>query len=168
MALSILLLAGAGLCVKTFTNLRGMPLGFRPDGLLLFTLDPPRTLYPEDRLPALLRAVQDRLAAIPGIQSVTFSQNNGESVVGSQFFETMGIPILEGSAPDEHGSAKQAVVNEAFVRKNFRNEDPIGKTIGSGVDKYQIVGVCADWHFERLRDPIQPALYSPFGGIRDD
>ncbi|HEV8414391.1 MAG TPA: ABC transporter permease [Bryobacteraceae bacterium] len=164
-ALSIVLLAGAGLCVRTFTNLRGMPLGFRPDGLLLFTLDPPRTLYPEDRLAALLRALQDKLAAIPGIQSVTFSRNDGERVVGSRFFETMGIPIVEGSALDEHGSVKQAVVNEAFVRKTFRNEDPIGKTIGSGVENYQIVGVCADWHFERLRDPIPPALYSAFGGI---
>jgi predicted lysophospholipase L1 biosynthesis ABC-type transport system permease subunit len=77
----------------------------------------------------------------------------------------MGIPILEGSALDEHGSAKQAVVNEAFVRKNFRNENPIGKAIGSGGETYQIVGVCANWHFERLRDPIQPALYSAFGGI---
>jgi predicted permease len=131
-ALSVLLLAGAGLCVKTFTNLRSIPLGVQPEGVMLFTLDPPRLRYPEDRIGALITELQERLNAIPGVSSATYSGggagtlggqsslnfrripvnpaeakpgvDNGAvaSDVGSRFFETMGIPILYGRAIDEH------------------------------------------------------------------
>jgi ABC-type antimicrobial peptide transport system permease subunit len=166
-ALSVLLLAGAGLCVKTFTNLRGIPLGFRPQGILLFSLDPPRLRYPTDRVGALLTQVQERLSALPDVQSASFSRNNtGETFVGSLFFETMGIPILSGRVLNEHDSANSppvAVVNQAFERRFFPGENPVGRTLkGSGDVTYQIVGVCANWHFERMRNVVGPAFYGAF------
>ncbi len=190
-ALSVLLLAGAGLCVKTFTNLRNMPLGFRPEGVLLFTLDPPRLRYPADRVGALLTQLQERLSAIPGVQSATFSgtragtavaTGNQEPVqtfdtyaratnVGSRFFETMGIPILYGRAIDEHDTLngpQAVVVNQEFGRHFFKQENAVGKTFKDSSNvTHQIVGVCADWRFDRLRDPFQrlrdpiyPTLYN--------
>ncbi len=178
-ALSVLLLAGAGLCVKTFTNLRNMPLGLRPEGVLLFTLDPPLLRYPADRIGALLTQLQQRLSAIPGVQSASFSgtragtavaTGNQEPVqtfdnyaratdIGSGFFETMGIPILYGRAIDEHDTLNRpnaVVVNQEFARHFFQQENSVGRTFkGAGNVTYQIVGVCADWRFERLRDPFQ-------------
>ncbi len=186
-ALSVLLLAGAGLCVKTFANLRGTPLGFKPEGVLLFTLDPPRLRYPVDRVGALLTQLQEHLSAIPGVQSATFSGSrtgtavatgNQEPVqtfdsyaratdVGTRFFETMGIPILYGRAIDEHDRSSgpsalvAVVVNREFARNFFQQENAVGRTF-KGADNvtYQIVGVCANWRFERLRDPIHPTLYN--------
>jgi len=183
-ALSVILLAGAGLCVKTFTNLRNMPLGLRPEGVVLFTLDPPRLRYPSDRIGALLTRLQQRLSAIPGVQSATFSGSrsgtriatgNQEPVqtfdtyaraidVGSRFFETMGIPILSGRAIDDHDTLNRSnavVVNREFARHFFSQENAVGRTFKGADDlTYQIVGVCANWRFERFRDPIHPTFYN--------
>jgi predicted permease len=132
-ALSVLLVAGAGLCVKTFANLRAIPLGLRPDGVMLFTLDPPRLRYPADQVAMLMTALQGQIDAIPGVSSATFNAGGGGTLaqsssqthrivvnpgntkpgvddvaygsdVGSRFFETMGIPILYGRAIDDRDS----------------------------------------------------------------
>jgi predicted permease len=188
-ALSVLLLAGAGLCVKTFVNLRNMPLGFKPQGVLLFTLDPPRLRYPAERIGALLTQLQQNLSQIPGVRAVAFSGSRAGTAVstdnpapvqtfdpyaraldvGSGFFETMGVPILQGRGIDEHDTrngldvsvANAVVVNQEFVRHFFPQENALGRTF-KGADNltYQIVGVCADWRFERLRDPMHPTFYN--------
>jgi predicted permease len=186
-ALSILLLVGTGLCVKTFANLKNKPLGFRPEGVLLFSMDPSTVRYPADRVGALFTELQEHLNAIPGVQSATFSgTRRGTGVdtgkaspdgtiktdapavdVGSRFFETMGIPILYGRAVDGRdamGSAvNQVVVSQEFARRYFQDENPVGRTFkGSDKVTYQIVGVCADWRFENLRDAVPPTFYSAF------
>jgi predicted permease len=179
-ALCVLLLVGAGLCVKTFANLRNIPLGFRPEGVLLFTVDVPRLRYPADRIGALLTELQEHLAEIPGVQFATFSSTRaGTGVatgnqavptgyvratdVGSGFFQAMGIPILYGRAIDEHDTLnglRAVVVNQEFARVSFQQENPVGKTFRTSDNvTNQIVGVCANWRFERLRDPIYPAFY---------
>ncbi len=183
-ALSVLLLAGAGLCVRTFTNLRNMPLGFQPQGVLLFTLDPPRLRYPAERIGGLLTQLQERLSSIPGVQSATFSGSRaGTSVsianqptvqtfdnyahavdVGSSFFQSMGISILSGrgiDARDTPNAPDAAVVNQEFARHFFPDRNAVGRTF-KGADNvtYQIVGVSADWRFEHLRDPIHATFYS--------
>ncbi|MBZ5576930.1 MAG: ADOP family duplicated permease [Acidobacteriia bacterium] len=184
-ALSVLLLVGAGICVKTFVNLKNVPLGFQPDGLLLFSLDPPRLWDPAESMGVLLTGLQKNLSAIPGVQSAAFSASRAGTaiagqnqkgdrtfdayvrvtVVGSHFFQTMGIPILQGRAIEErdsHRNALQAVVvNREFARHFYSDQNPLGQTFkDSGDVTYQIVGVCADWRFEHLRDPIRSAFYS--------
>ncbi len=176
-ALSVVLLVGAGLCVKTFTNLKNASLGFEPEGVLLFSLDPPRLRYPEERMGALLIEIQEKLSAIPGVSSATFTGNGRGLVVnpreakpgvnnyapgdevGSRFFETMGIPILYGRPLDEHDNAnglRAAVVNREFGRFFFGQENAVGRTFKIYDDvTFQIVGVCADWRAERFRDPIR-------------
>ncbi|MBV9744097.1 MAG: ABC transporter permease [Acidobacteriia bacterium] len=186
MALSVLLLAAAGLCVGTFVNLKNTPLGFRPRGLLLFSLDPPRVSYPAERMGVLLMKLEDRLSAAPGVVTATFSASrsgsrialNGRNWdrtfdsyaratdVGSVFFDTLGIPILYGRAIDSRDRApglRAAVVNQAFARHFFQTENALGKTFRASNDAaYQIVGVCGDWRAEQFRDPIRPAFYGAF------
>ncbi len=181
--LSIFLLVGAGLCVKTFTNLRNMPLGFRPEGVLLLSLDLPRLSHPAGRIGELLTDLQDRLSAIPGVESATFTGSpGGISVgpgdrkpaqtfasyatflnVGSRFFETMGIRILSGRAIDQHdlpSGPRAVVVNQEFAGRFFHGENSVGKTFHDSDNvTYQIVGACADWRDDRFRDPIRPAFY---------
>lgn len=180
-ALSILLLTGAGLCVKTFANLRRVPLGFQPKGVVAFSVDPPRLSYPPERLSGLPDRLRERLSTIPGVASATFSGATGYTLVelpnhlpqsvatagvGSRFFETMGIRILQGRAIDERdhaGGLRAAVVNEGFARIFFHAENPVGRTFaGSGHAVWQIVGVCADWRVDRLLNPATPAFYSAF------
>jgi predicted permease len=196
-ALSVVLLAGAGMCVKTFTNLRAVKFGIQPKGLLLFSLEPPRASYPENQIGPLLTRLQRAIHEIPGVQSATFADNGGGAYigvghrqpetkfashapamgVGSQFFETMGIPILYGRAIDEpdHVNGPQAVVvNREFARHFFNRENAVGMTFlgldgSGGSDRtpkspeavlYQVVGVCADWHLDWLRDPVRASFYS--------
>lgn len=179
--LCLVVLVGAGLCMKTFTNLRKMPLGFEPKGVLLFSLDPPRLRYPAGRIAELLQKLQQQLSAISNVESASFSGGRASTYlvsargpffatgVGARFFNAMGIPILSGRAIDERDNRKgiqAVVVNRQFAREVFPNENPVGKTFnGSDYDgshpvAFQVVGVCADWRLERLRDPIRPAFYS--------
>jgi len=155
-ALSTLLLIGAGLFARTLVNLSRTPLGFRSDHMLLFRLNPPRTRYSDTKMTELYRQLEEKLAAIPGVRSVTMSNIaiigdghsgstfhvSGEPVpqeavrvqtnsVGVNFFSTLGIPILQGRGFDAHDtptSPKVAVINRALARQFFPNEDPIGKS----------------------------------------
>jgi predicted permease len=156
-ALSTLLLIGAGLFVRTLVNLSHRPLGFRADHILLFRLSPPRTRYTDVQMVALYRQVEEKLAAIPGVRLVSMSNIaiigdghsgstfhvSGEPVpqeavrvqtnrVGVNFFQTMGIPILQGrgfNPQDTPTSPTVAVVNRTLARQFFPNENPIGQTI---------------------------------------
>jgi predicted permease len=148
-ALSMLLLVGAGLFVRTLMNLNGSHLGFRPDGILLFSLQPPRTRYAEPKDLAFYHRVEERLRAVPGVDAVTLSDitliSNGISdrdftpdglpkkpteeeqsalvmSVGQDFFSTMGIPIIAGrafSSTDTETSPFVAIVNQRLVKEFF-------------------------------------------------
>ena len=194
--LSLLLLVGAGLFVRTLANLKSANLGFRPERILLFTIDPPRTRYAGDGRKALFSRLEEQIAAIPGVQSVTLSQDalvaNSRSTtkfrtpgremkpgdgdkgwlneVGDRFFETMGIPILAGrslDARDRANSLPVAVVNQQFVRNFFPDTEPLGKAIVNGDRTYRIVGICGDARFDQIRSPVPPTFYRPFTQAKD-
>ena len=155
-ALSAILLIGAGLFVRTLTNLNHIPLGFRADHLLLFRLSPPRSRYTDAQTAVLYARLQEKLAAIPGVRSVAFSNiaiigdgHSGDSfhvtgrpadnqpfrvqtnTVSADFFSTLGIPILRGRAFTAHDTAAAplvAVINQALAQEFFPRQDPIGLT----------------------------------------
>jgi predicted permease len=187
--LSVLLLIGAGLFVRTLSNLRSVSLGFRPERVVLFTMDPPRARYVSHARKALFERLDQAIGAIPGVDAASLSESallsGGSSQtrvgpdgrtpgpkdeafvnnVGSRFFETMGIPIVVGRSFDEHdreSSPPVAVVNQRFVREFFPNGNPIGRTIRNGNLLYEIVGVCGDTPFGRIRAPIPPTFYRHF------
>jgi predicted permease len=187
--LSVSLLIGAGLFVRTLSNLRSVSLGFRPERVVLFTIDPPRARYVDHARKALFERLDQAVGAIPGVEAASLSETpllsggssrtrvgpNGRTAgpkddawvnnVGRRFFDTMGIPILIGRSFDEHDretSPPVAVVNQQFVKEFFPNENPIGRTIRNNNLLYEIVGVCGDTPFGRLRAPIPPTFYRPF------
>ena len=162
LALSMLLVVGAGLFVQTLLQLGHSRLGFHSDHLLLFELQPPQTHYPGAANIPLYRLLDQRLAAIPGIRSVALTSvplvagsamvntfvpegqqrkpEGNPSVlsndVGENFFSTYGIPIVAGrgfNAADTETSRKVAVVNESLVRKYFPGLNPIGRTFEAGL-----------------------------------
>ncbi len=192
--LSTILLIGAGLFVRTLANLSHTPLGFRADHMLLFRLNPPRTRYSDPQMMLFYQQLEEKLAAIPGVHSVTMSNiaiigdgHSGSTFhvsgrpveteavrvqtnhVGANFFQTMGIPILQGRGFDVHdtpASPKVAVVNRALARQFFPNENPIGQTFEADGDEVnapvQIVGIAADTRYADLRSETPATFYLPY------
>jgi predicted permease len=192
-SLSVLLLIGAGLLIRTLRNLHHVDMGFNANNLLLFKIDPSLLGYEGDKLADLYQRSFTRLEAVPGVQSVTFSRSPllaNSSWTGSvyvtgdigpdgklrdsdtkmhsvreNFFNTMEIPLLMGRGLTEQDDARAprvAVVNQAFVKAHFPNENPIGKRFGLDPAKpndIEIVGVARDAKYTSQRDRVQPTIY---------
>ncbi len=159
-ALSLLLLVGAGLFVRTLINLQRIPSGFNQENVLLMKVDSSATSYKEDdpRLAALLREVEDKVRAIPGVQAASFAfftfnqgawtspahtraQNSvtdetrsvRHNIVGPDFFAAMGIPLVLGRTfgpQDTDKSQKVAVISESMAQRFFPNISPLGQRFG--------------------------------------
>ncbi len=160
-ALSLLLLIGAGLFTRSLKNLRALDPGFRADRLLAFSVDPALNGYDYNHRVDILRRIQEEIAAEPGVASVSaaevvlltdsnssstvrvegYESKEGENLnpnfnsVAPGFFATLGIPLVAGrdlGPTDLVGAPKVAVVNEVFARYFFKNENPIGRRFGLG------------------------------------
>ena len=196
-AMALVLLAGAGLLIKSLTRLLGVNPGFRPDHLLTMRFYVPKALDANTRA-RFGPELADRLAALPGIESaaVTFidpfvwggfsrgftleghaaiSPTEQDSVyyqeIGPNYFRTMGIPLLAGrdfSMRDRADAPRVVMVSEAFARRFWPGENPIGKRIKYGPANstepwMEVAGVAGNIKFESLRqDPdAQPVFYGP-------
>jgi len=158
-ALSLVLLAMAGLVTQSLHNLEHFHFGFNTSGRMIVLIDPLAAGYRLERLPELSQQLRDRLRQIPGALGVsysTYSPQDGDSWndeiaiqgrtmestqdisvgwlrVSPDYFSTIGTPILRGRAIGEEDTAaseRVAVVDEGFVRKFFPNQDPIGQHFG--------------------------------------
>jgi len=159
-ALSLLLLVGAGLFVRTLINLQSLPTGFNQDNAMLFQVDTSATGYKEKdpRIAPLLHDVEERVEAIPGVQAASFAfytfnqglwttpaytheQNSltedsrviRNNVVGKDFFAAMGVPLVLGRGfgpQDTERSPKVAVISESMAQRFFPNASPLGKHFG--------------------------------------
>jgi putative ABC transport system permease protein len=158
-ALSLLLLIGAGLFTRSLMNLRALDPGFRAARLFAFSVDPSRDGQDFTHRAATLRRIQEELTVEPGVAAVSaaavglmtgndtsstvrvegYQAKEGEDMnpnfndVAPGFFSTLGIPLLAGREvldTDVLGAPKVAVVNEAFARYFFKDESPIGRHIG--------------------------------------
>lgn len=193
-AISFVLVLGASLFVRTLVDLTGQDMGFRSDGVLLASIDLRRVEADEKARPALFERLRDELAAAPGVQRAAVSVltpignstwNNVITVPGYDaperdrvaffnrvtpgYFQVMGTPLLAGRdlAPtDRASSSKVTVVNEAFVKKFFKDADPLGKTFMLGMPGrpdsavHEIVGVAADAKYNSLREAAPPTMYT--------
>ncbi|MGB7984801.1 MAG: ABC transporter permease [Terracidiphilus sp.] len=161
-ALSVLLLGGAGLFVRTLNNLRHQDVGFQTSNLAVFSLDPANSGYGEDRTPQIVSSSLDALRRIPGVVSVaattdpelsgdtSFSNfsvqgykpseeehmNFEEPRITPGYFATLRQPLLVGrefTAADVNGQPKVAVVNLTFAKKFFGSpQNAIGRAITEG------------------------------------
>jgi len=160
-ALSLLLLVAAGLFVRTLINLESVPTGFNQENAMLFQVDTSATGYASEdpRLPRLLREIEDRVRAVPGVQAVSFGSfifNQGlwsgpaytreqnsltddsrevrYNLVGPDFFTAMGVPLVQGRGfgpQDTDKSQKVAVITESMAQRFFPNTSPVGKRFGT-------------------------------------
>jgi predicted permease len=155
-ALSLLLLVGAGLFTRSLLNLRKLDPGFRAANLVVFSIDASRDGYSQTRIHQLYEDVQHRLASVPGVASASLSQIvplSGDSSTSSihvegyeektdeslqpnfnevspGYFATLGIPLLAGrdlTFQDKLGAHKVAVVNETFVKRYLGTGNPLGR-----------------------------------------
>jgi predicted permease len=156
-SLSLLLLFGAGLFVRTLRNLESLGPGFPTDHLLTFTIDPSLNGYSDEETKSFYERLNVNLQTMPGVTSVGFSsmpllkgyawQNavlgkdfEGAPIeeqpvlseVGPDYFATLGIPMVAGRAftAQDVGPAKYAVINESFAREYFPGRNPIGQRFG--------------------------------------
>ncbi len=155
-ALSLVLLVGAGLMLETFQKLAALDAGFERHGVLLVNVDLRNGHYPKERLAAAYDEMLEHLRAIPGVRSASLSSNTPVSGntsnnliavdgyvpksprdtlvwmnrVSPRYFETLGTPILAGrdfNTHDTSGSPKVAIVNESMAKKFFAKTNPIGQ-----------------------------------------
>ncbi len=164
-ALSVVLIALAGMLTHSMMNLQTQDLGFATAGRVSVQLEPPLADYTLDQLTVKYRELEERLSSIPGVKSVSLGLNGpvaggwketivtpGEAVprldgtrsarwnrVSPQYFATIGLPLLEGRtilASDSADTRGVAVVNQAFAKRFFPNEPAIGKHFGLGLPAY--------------------------------
>ena len=155
-ALSLVLLVGAGLFLRTLVNLANIDTGFNRENVLLFAIEPQAVGYKEDsRLVNLYKQIEQRVSAEPGVRAASisfFAFNQGEwtqpvlipgrlptpqddmmathNVVGQSYFAAMGIPLLAGRVfgpQDSESSPKVAVINETLAKWYFPGGSPVGR-----------------------------------------
>ncbi|MBO0725157.1 MAG: FtsX-like permease family protein [Blastocatellia bacterium] len=186
-AVSLLLLIGAGFLARGLHRAQSTDLGFEPGNLLSLSVDLASAGYDAPRAAIFYQQLTERLTALPGVQSVSFAQNiplTGVNVttitlegnratsgaqelqvncntVSPQYFQTLGIPIIRGRRFDEQDvqSRRQVVViSQAMAKRFWPGEDPIGKRFNSD---YEIIGVTRDISSTRLGEPDGPFFYEP-------
>jgi macrolide transport system ATP-binding/permease protein len=190
-AISLLMLVGAGLFVRTLANLQAVPLGFNRDNVLLFDVNARQAGYPEAGLPAFYAELRRRLGEIPGVRHATLSHSsliragrshpltvNGVPAQGHRilhagpgFFTTMQIPLVRGREIDERdrrGSLPVAVVSDLFARTYFGEENPVGRRLkigGSSPLEPEIIGVAATARYGGLKGSVPPVVYVSYAQI---
>jgi predicted permease len=194
-AMSLVLLSAAAMLGQSLRNLEHQNYGFQMQGRYVAWIDPQVANLKPEELDPLFREIQTRLCAIPGVRKVSSelyapmsgdSWNTGVHLEGKPepdaksdygamwlrvtpgFFETLGNPILMGRPilDSDTGSTRNvAVVNEAFAKRFFKGENPIGRHFGPDKAKYagmyEIVGVAGDMRYNSygMKDPPRPMFF---------
>jgi predicted permease len=196
MAVSVVLLIGAGLFLQSLRNAQGIDPGFDARNLLLLTTDLRLNGYPESAGREFYRRLLERAGALPGARSASLatgvplglsSRRRGITIegyrpaagedmevhtasVGPGYFRTMGVALARGrdfDAGDGPGAPLVAVVNEAFARRYWPGQDPIGKAIRMGsrnaaAEPFAVVGLARDGKYVTLGEEPRPFFYLPF------
>jgi len=194
--MSVVLVAGATMLGRSLNNLQNQDFGFRLPGRVIVSLNNPAADSTVPQLVALYRNLETRLRALPGVQSVglalynPLTDNWGEGIlvaghpppkpgeltgaswdrVSSTYLQDLGVTLLRGrffTEADNETTAPVAIVNEAFVKRFFKNdEDPIGQHFGldmpENVGSFRIVGIVRDAKFAgfQLWRPARPMFYA--------
>jgi predicted permease len=166
-ALSLLLLVGAGLFIRTLYNLQHVNLGFNQENLLVFTLQPEQSGYKDERLLQFYQQLFARLDHLPGVRAATFGtvaliahdnwstdillpgeientaavHDTMRQMVRENYFATMEIPLLRGrdfTAQDDARAPKVAIVSQTFARKFFPNDEVLGKHVTVLYHKHEV------------------------------
>jgi putative ABC transport system permease protein len=187
LALSLVLLVGAGLLIQTLWRLQHVNTGLAAEHVLTTQIPLSETKYSQVAQRALLRNLRERVSKLPGVLSAALADalpltnagampfniegtpqhgfNEPEYEVATRaisgtYFAVLGIPLRSGRSftSQEVGATANAVlVNETLVRRFFPNGNPIGKRVSGG----RIIGVVADVKNQGLAQPPRPEVYIP-------
>lgn len=198
LAIALVLLIGAGLLLRSFSRLKNVDPGFRADHVLTFVLEVPRSRHPGAQRAVFVRDILDSMRALPGVTSASavfglplteqslFTSLGVEGrpmppseqprvafrVVEANYFKTMGMRLLKGrnfTVQDEQRGIPLAIVNETFVRRIFKGEDPLGHRVKPGISfgtsddapMREIVGVVNDVKSSSIGGDPVPEVYAP-------
>ena len=194
--LSVVLVAGATLLSRSLSNLESQDFGFQLQGRVLVAINRPPSTYSIQKLNELYRDIEDRLARLPGVQGTGLAlynphtdnwglrvlvqghplprpnQPTGASFdrVSAKYLQNLGVAVVRGrafTAADDERTEPVAVVNEAFVKRFFKDsENPTDQHFGLTPDtagRYRIVGIVRDAKFAgfQLDRPARPMFYFP-------
>jgi putative ABC transport system permease protein len=188
-ALSVVLLSAAGLCLAHVSNLRNRDVGFKRDSVLLVTLDPQGSGYNRMQLSGLYKDLLNRFHAIPGVRSAalnavtpidggaasSFATVEGhqekpedrrrlmQNWIGPRYFETLGTPFVAGRDFEfaDADRPRVAIVNQAMARYYFGGASPLGRHLTFERDPvpYEIVGLVGDAKYVDLHEPAPRTVY---------
>ena len=191
-AVSLLLVIGAGLFVRTLANLHSIDVGFNRENILLVSINGRQAGYRDAALARFYAGLLDRFREIPGVRAATASNfplvshyvNNTSVVIPGRmaqpgdayvnilnvdpaFLETMQIPVLLGRdlQGGDLASPNVAVVNQKFASTFFGGESPIGRqfSLGKATNPlFQVVGVAKAAHYNSLQETAEPVIYIPY------
>jgi predicted permease len=196
-ALSLVLLIGAGLLVRTFVNLMSVEPGFDPSNVLTFQIALNGERYDAtDEASAFYRDALERIGRLPGVEAAAVTnklpldwqfnmpvifpdqpdklQSVQLRMITPDYFRVMRIPVLQGRAftdADDWSAPPAAIVNEAFVKRFFEGRDPFARqlSVGRGTNDpaRQVVGVVGDVKQQGLDRPAPPMVYVPIPQMPD-
>ena len=186
-AMSMVLLCVTGLFLRSLQSAANIDIGFQSHNLLLMSVDPGVHGYTPDRTVEFLSQLLQRAAVLPGVRSAVVTdvaplngghRSDGFQAVGASgndksndstelymvtpgYFETIGTPRIIGSdfGSETATGPSVAVVNQAFVKSIFGNENPIGQSVFGGGVTYRIIGVVGNIKSRTLGEDVRPVLY---------
>jgi predicted permease len=189
-ALSLMLLVGAGLFIRTLQNVKAIDAGIRVENVLLASMDPALNGYTPAQVKNFYQQLLDRIKSLPGVSSAGFAEApllsgnysmvgltvpghpdppHGRSILVNDitpgFLETAGIPIVAGRdfrREDIPASPGAAIINEAAARYFFGDENPVGKHTRLGRQEVEIIGVAKDAKYRSLREETPRTAYLDF------
>jgi predicted permease len=186
-ALSIVLLTTAGLFLRSLGNASTIDIGFKPDNILIMSIDPKLHNYSHEKSIQFLSQLRERVSALPGVRSVSFvgvmplsigattynynveaidnhpkqSVNANTNNVGGGYFQTMGIPILRGREFNPQiDDQRVAVINETMAANMFPGQDPIGRHMTQGKDSFTVIGIARNSKLRTIGEKPDNAAYT--------
>ena len=187
-AISLVLLASAGLLLRSMVRLMNVDKGFDSDHLMAMAVRPSPVRYSEPRKEiAYLQQISEKVNALPGIKAAGLvytlplsggstngsikiegmqaQPNTDKQYIAGNYFQAMHIPLLKGrffSDSDTPDSPKVVIINQEFARQFFPNQDPIGKRVDVGwgdTGWCEVIGVVGNIKQASLADDLRPATY---------
>jgi predicted permease len=185
-ALSMVLLVAAGLCVKTLQNAAAIDTGYQVDRVLTARIDVGRQRYTEVRGRAFQQQLLDRLQALAGVEAagfaVTLPLNDGrwedavrregdptriqtfQNMISPRYFEAMSIPLQAGryfSNQDDQRSPHVAILNQKLAQLMWPNTNPVGQRLTFKGQTIEVIGIVRDIKGRNLFESPGPMLYLP-------
>ena len=191
LALSTVIVTGAGLFMRTMAHLNSVDVGYSRRNVLVMAANFAGSGYPASQRVPVSRRLIEHLRSLPGVAGVTVSENgifsrldsstdslrvegfvptrkddswSSFDQVGPHYFQVLGVPIIAGREFDERenvGASTPVVLNETMARFYFGKRDPLGKYLLNGGDRYTVIGVVKDMKERSLKSKTERRFYGP-------